>query len=168
MPGSTADHTTVILPDHHSGGTGRHANRIAVRPGATHIALTRAPFFRGGGGARVLHVDEHGFLIRGGDHAGDFLTDGTSQEAAHLTGLGIGTEHGIVAEHLEYAAVLAAFTDIGLNPDAAVLVDPQTIRRAEQVVSGQRLTVGPFTLEVIHATLTGVSAEQEDIPGERG
>src|SRR5690606_25865563 len=165
---SAADHPTVIFPDNHGGRTGRHAHRVAVRPGAAYVALPRSPLLRGSGSTRVLHVDEHGLLIRGGDHAGDFLANGAGQKATQFAGVGISAEHGVVAEHLEYAAVLAAFTNIGLDPYAAVLVDPQAVRRAEQVVGGQGGAIRAGAGEVLLAALPGIAAEQEDIPFKGG
>src|SRR5690606_34929146 len=137
---------------------GRQAHRITIRPAAAGVARSRRPLFFRGSRAGVLHVDEHGLLIRRGDHPGDFLADGPGQEAAHLAGYRVGAEHGVVAEYSELIFVLAAFPNIGLDPHAAVLVDPQAIRRAEQVVCSQRLThavhFDPLTFQVGLATGT--------------
>src|SRR5690554_7966252 len=158
--------TAIILPDHYRGRTRRQTRRVTVRPGTAHVTRTQLPLGGGGSGPGVLHVDEHGALVRRGDDTGDLLADGPGQEAAHLAGLRVGTEHGVVAEHLVYTRVLAAFPDIGLDPDPAVLVDPQTVGRAEQVVHGQGIAIGVLAGQVGLTALPCISAEQEDIPLE--
>src|SRR5690554_5503826 len=158
--------TAIILPDHYRRRTRRQTRRVAIRPAAAHVTRAQLPLGGGGSGPGVLHVDEHGALVRRGDDTGDLLADGPGQEAAHLAGLRVGAEHGVVAEHLVHTGVLAAFPDIGLDPHAAVLVDSQAVRRAEPVVHGQGIAIGGLAGQVGLTALPCISAEQEDIPLE--
>src|SRR5690606_36856644 len=156
----------IILPDHYRGRTRGQTRRVTVRPGTAHVTRTQLPLGGGGSGTGVLHVDEHGALVRRSDDTGDLLADGPGQEAAHLAGFRVGAEHGVVAEHLVHTGVLAAFPDIGLDPHAAVLVDPQAVRRAEQVVHGQGIAIGDLAGQVGLTALPCISTKQEDVPLE--
>ena len=77
----------------------------------------------------MLNTNEHGLAVRCIDHAGNFAVVGAGHKAADFLAVRVGAAHDISANVDPIACSIACL--VGLNPQAAKLVEPQTVRRTK-------------------------------------
>ena len=138
-PLSGADHTAIVFGHNNGGVAGTGLRR--VRPVAV----------------RVLDVNEHGFHVRCAYNASYFTTLRANEETLDFACLRVSGQHHVVEVRISIRA-------IGLDPQAAIVVKPETIRTVENIIVAQ----GDDSFTIDNGFRSLLTGKDEDIPVKAG
>ncbi len=109
----------------------------------------------------MLDADEHGLAVGAPGDPGDLALAWADEEAANLARSGVAHQHHVVALAGEVA--LVGVLAVGLDPEAALAVEGDAIRRVEHVVG---IHVGGAGARV--AVDRRIAGDDVEVPCERG
>ena len=122
--------------------------------------------------ARVLDVDEHGAVVGRDDDAGDLAVGRTGEEPPGGAGVRVGAHHHVAADVLPIAQAVASL--VGLDPEPAEVVEPQSVRSAVVVAVDVASVADVLAAELANRVGTAqglgrplVAALHEQVPSER-
>jgi hypothetical protein len=106
----------------------------------------------------MLDVDEQVAAVGRGRQPGYLAAFRAGEETPDLAADHVGHQHLVVAESLMIATTEDAAGRIGLNPQAAITIEPQSVRTAEGIA--------PDVAPLRRVGMLRVAAKNENVPGE--